>query len=157
MPNVDMRSLGGETIDPAAGLKVKVISQTAGGNAEIGALTETAPATDTASSGLNGRLQRIAQRLTNLLAKAATATLANVSSSATSVTLLAANTARIGATIFNDSSAILYVKLGTTASATSYTIQMAAGSYYEVPFGFNGRIDGIWASANGSARVTELT
>jgi hypothetical protein len=35
---------------------------------KTGALTETAPATDTASSGLNGRLQRIAQRLTTLLA-----------------------------------------------------------------------------------------
>lgn len=33
-----------------------------------GALTETAPGTDTASSGLNGRLQRIAQRLTSLIA-----------------------------------------------------------------------------------------
>lgn len=32
-----------------------------------GSPTETAPATDTASSGLNGRLQRIAQRLTSLL------------------------------------------------------------------------------------------
>jgi hypothetical protein len=37
------------------------------GNALIGALTETAPASDTASSGLNGRLQRIAQRLTSVL------------------------------------------------------------------------------------------
>lgn len=37
-------------------------------SATIGALTETAPASDTASSGLNGRLQRIAQRLTSLLA-----------------------------------------------------------------------------------------
>lgn len=36
-------------------------------NTEIGGLTETAPATDTASSGLNGRLQRIAQRLTSLI------------------------------------------------------------------------------------------
>jgi hypothetical protein len=36
--------------------------------AAIGALTETAPASDTASSGLNGRLQRIAQRLTSLIA-----------------------------------------------------------------------------------------
>lgn len=36
--------------------------------AAVGALTETAPASDTASSGLNGRLQRIAQRLTTLLA-----------------------------------------------------------------------------------------
>ena len=33
----------------------------------IGSLTETAPATDTALSGLNGRLQRIAQRLTSLI------------------------------------------------------------------------------------------
>lgn len=33
-----------------------------------GSLTEVAPATDTASSGLNGRLQRIAQRLTSLIA-----------------------------------------------------------------------------------------
>lgn len=32
-----------------------------------GAVTETAPATDTASSGGNGRLQRIAQRLTTLI------------------------------------------------------------------------------------------
>jgi hypothetical protein len=35
---------------------------------QIGSLTETAPATDTASSGLNGRLQRIAQRITSLIA-----------------------------------------------------------------------------------------
>jgi hypothetical protein len=34
----------------------------------LGDVTETAPTTDTASSGLNGRLQRIAQRLTTLLA-----------------------------------------------------------------------------------------
>jgi hypothetical protein len=36
--------------------------------ARLGILTETAPATDTASSGLNGRLQRVAQRLTSLIA-----------------------------------------------------------------------------------------
>lgn len=39
--------------------------------AKLGALTETAPASDTASSGLNGRLQRIAQNLTTLTATAA--------------------------------------------------------------------------------------
>jgi hypothetical protein len=37
-------------------------------NTEVGGLTETVPATDVASSGLNGRLQRIAQRLTSLIA-----------------------------------------------------------------------------------------
>lgn len=34
---------------------------------KVGSLTETAPASDTASSGLNGRLQRIAQRLSSLI------------------------------------------------------------------------------------------
>jgi len=34
----------------------------------FGAVDETAPSTDTASSGLNGRLQRIAQRITSLIA-----------------------------------------------------------------------------------------
>lgn len=38
------------------------------GNTRLGDVTETAPASDTASSGLNGRLQRIAQRLTSLIA-----------------------------------------------------------------------------------------
>lgn len=40
----------------------------ADGNPPIGSVTETAPATDIASSGLNGRLQRIAQRLTTMIA-----------------------------------------------------------------------------------------
>lgn len=92
----------------------------------------------------------------------ATPTLSNVASSASSVTLLAANAARKGATIVNDSSAILFVKFGSTASATSFTVEMAArsataSSYYEVPFGYSGIITGIWASATGSARMTEIT
>ncbi len=91
-----------------------------------------------------------------------TATITSIASSTNSVTLLASNANRKGATIVNDSSAILYVKLGTTASTSSYTVALpASGSssfnYYEVPFGYTGIIDGIWASANGSARVTELT
>lgn len=40
---------------------------------DVGSLTETAPTTDTASSGLNGRLQRIAQRITSLIALLPTA------------------------------------------------------------------------------------
>lgn len=88
---------------------------------------------------------------------AATATLSNVSGSASSVTLLSSNSARIGASIANDSTAALYVKFGTTASTTSYTIKLLQDDYYEVPYGYTGRIDGIWASATGAARVTEIT
>jgi hypothetical protein len=40
----------------------------------VGTLTETAPATDTASSGLNGRLQRIAQRISSLITTMTTGT-----------------------------------------------------------------------------------
>jgi hypothetical protein len=65
------------------------------------------------------------------------------------------------AAITNDSSAVLYLKLGTTASTTSYTMTVAGSaaapfSSYEVPFGYVGAIDGIWASATGNARITEL-
>ena len=41
-------------------------------NAAVRNPTETAPATDTASSGLNGRAQRIAQRITSLIAEVTT-------------------------------------------------------------------------------------
>lgn len=44
-------------------------STLAGQNALFGPLTETAPTTDTASSGQNGRLQRISQRITALIAQ----------------------------------------------------------------------------------------
>lgn len=88
----------------------------------------------------------------------ATGTLANVASSATSVTLQASNAARRGFMVHNDSTAILYVKYGTTASATSYTVKLQPDAYYEMAMPiYTGRIDGIWAAANGNARVTELT
>lgn len=41
-------------------------------NTLVGPVTETAPASDTASSGLNGRLQRIAQRITSLISSVST-------------------------------------------------------------------------------------
>ena len=84
-----------------------------------------------------------------------TATLANVASSASSVTLFAAAGAVRARAIYNDSTAVLYVKFGATASATSYTVQMAAGDYYEFPQPcYGGVVTGIWATANGNARVT---
>lgn len=84
-----------------------------------------------------------------------TATLANVASSASSVTLLASNTSRIRATIFNDSTAILYVKEGTTASTSSFTYKLGSSDTLIIT-DYNGRIDGIWDSATGNARVTEI-
>lgn len=80
-----------------------------------------------------------------------------VASSNSSVALLAANSLRKMATFFNDSTQVLYLKVGTTASSSSYTVKMAAASYYELPAPvFTGEIDGIWAAANGNVLVTEI-
>lgn len=89
--------------------------------------------------------------------KAATSAVTSVASSATNVTLLAANSNRVFASIYNESSKQLYIKLGSTASNTSYSILLMPNSYWEVPNDYTGQIDAVWAAANGNARVTELT
>lgn len=91
--------------------------------------------------------------------KSATATLSNVAGSTSSVTILASNAARIGAFIYNDSTLNnLFVKLGTTASATSFTVLIPSQGYFELPTPiYTGIITGIWVAATGSARVTETT
>lgn len=90
---------------------------------------------------------------------AATCTNANVAGSASSVTLIASNTSRKGFTIFNDSDAILYVKLGSTASTSSFNYRLTPYGILEAvgPTVYTGVIDGIWASATGAARIGELT
>lgn len=84
------------------------------------------------------------------------ATLANVASSATNVTLFASNPAAKVRTVWNDSTAILYIKFGATASVTSATVPVASQGYYEFPQPlYAGQVDAIWASTNGNARTTE--
>jgi hypothetical protein len=86
-------------------------------------------------------------------------TQSSVSDTATSTTILAANPNRQGATIYNDSTSILYLLLATgTASATNMSVPLAPADYYEVPTVYTGIIVGIWsADASGAARVTEFT
>lgn len=98
---------------------------------------------------------------TNTVKRSSTATLTNVANSTSSVTVLAANSARRGFTIFNDdtavSGAILSIKYGATASATSRTVTIAPATYYQPDDGYTGIIDGIASAATGTARITELT
>ena len=75
-------------------------------------------------------------------------------------TILAANVNRLGATVFNDSTATLFLSLSVAASsASSFTVRLTSGGYYELPNdaqGYVGTITGIWSAANGAARVTEM-
>ena len=85
-----------------------------------------------------------------------TATLANVSTSTTSATLVASNSARRVAIVVNESSVVMYVKYGSTASATSYSYALQASETLKEDR-YTGIITGTLASSTGTARVTELT
>lgn len=88
----------------------------------------------------------------------ATGTLTSVTSATADTTVLASNSARKGALIYNESTAILYLLLATGTSSTSaYSLQVPAnGSFTLNPGEYSGIIKGIWSAANGFARVTEF-
>jgi hypothetical protein len=88
-------------------------------------------------------------------------TLSNVAGSITSTTILSAKPWRKDAYIFNDSTAILYLAFASTASTSSYTLQIAGWGFYELSKNknwnvYDGIITGIWVSATGNARITEI-
>jgi len=82
-----------------------------------------------------------------------------VASAATSTSIIAANTARQGLSISNTDANVLYLLIGGgTASATNFSVQVAANGYFEMPYGFTGAVTGIWAvDGSGAALVTEYT
>lgn len=91
----------------------------------------------------------------NTETRPATPTLANVTMTGSSVTLQASNTARRNLMIFNDSGVTVYVKLGSAASSSSFTVKMADQGYYELPTPvYTGIVTALGAS--GSVRVTEV-
>jgi hypothetical protein len=79
-----------------------------------------------------------------------------VSASTVSILLIAENHNRRGVTIHNDSTAVLYIKLGEEATTSEFTDILLDGDYYETPYGFSGPVYGIWSSATGQALLTEI-
>lgn len=89
---------------------------------------------------------------------AANAAQSNVGQNVASVSLIAANTSRKGLSIFNDTTANLYISFSGAASTANFKVKVAAGGYYEMApeVIFTGQIFGIWDAAGaGNARVTE--
>lgn len=86
-----------------------------------------------------------------------TATTTQVNASATSVSLLASNPARKGASIFNTGSSTLHLSYTATATAAATAVDIVTGAYFEVPFGYTGAIAGIWdGSPSGKANINEF-
>lgn len=90
--------------------------------------------------------------------KVATATVTGIADAAGSTLLASSNAARVGLLVFNDSGAALFLKYGTGASSSSFTVKLAPGDYWEMPQPiYTGVVHGAWASdAGGQALVTEL-
>jgi hypothetical protein len=106
-------AVAGEGVSGTAVQRVVLASD----GAVTGGVTETAPATDTASSGLNGRLQRIAQRLTSLIALIPAALGQTTKSASMSVTI-ASDQGEIGKAysgIFNVNAPAMTRPANTTA------------------------------------------
>jgi len=97
--------------------------------------------------------------LVTLFTRPPSSIITSVADSASNQVILASNAARKGATVFNNSTEILYLAVdNTAASLTSFTTAIQAQGYYEVPFGYTGEINGIWAAnAAGAALVTEIS
>ena len=83
----------------------------------------------------------------------------SVVSAAVSTSILASNANRRMAIMVNDTDKNAYVKLGATASTTSFSYKLTPGQTLELPVpAYTGTIDAIWdTSPTGSMRVTEIS
>lgn len=99
--------------------------------------------------------QPVSGTVTSTPEKASSVTIARVATSTTNATLLSSNSSRKKAVIVNDSNSILYVKYGTTATATSYTYKLQSDDTLEET-NYTGRIDGILDTGTGNAQTTDI-
>ena len=128
------------------------------GNATLTAISGQLPTTLGAKTMANSLSVALAtdQVVTVAGPLAATGTLTSVSGSATSVTLLSANTARKGYVIFNDSTQVLYVAFSATATTSAYSVKLFPNAACTSDLDYTGIISGIWSAANGAAKITEF-
>lgn len=108
-------------------------------------------------SGVDRPFGSFGNPLSTQVANATSAATTRAATSTTVATLKASNSSRKGLTVYNESTAILHIKLGTAASVTDYTYAAPPSGYYEVPFNYTGAVSAVLASGTGNAQVSELT
>jgi hypothetical protein len=85
-----------------------------------------------------------------------TSTGTTVAGTTSNISLLPANASRKGVTIWNNSTANLFIDTASNAPTTAFSVKINAGGYYELPFGYTGAIFGVWDAVNGSAFIREF-
>ena len=86
-----------------------------------------------------------------------TGTLTSVSLTTSSQVFLAANSARKGFIIYNDSSNMVFLAFAATASTTAFSTKIQAGGAFDSDIDYTGVVSGIASSASGAVRITEFT
>jgi hypothetical protein len=134
----------------------RLLQSTTTMSSRTGDLTESAPGTDTASSGLNGRLQRVAQRLTSLIGVLPSSLGKKTAANSLSVTLssdeaLPAGENHIGAIGGNTEKLAIAITTSSTAYSANDNIGgvITLSNFLRVSGG-TGVLQGIqlWALAN---------
>jgi triphosphoribosyl-dephospho-CoA synthetase len=86
----------------------------------------------------------------------ATATVNAVTMTGAADTLAASNASRKGLYVFNNAAKVVYVKLGASASTTSFTVKLADQQYFELPSPvYTGAVT-AFATVGGDVLVTEV-
>lgn len=88
-----------------------------------------------------------------------TAVASVAASSGAAQTIRAASATRVGLLVFNNDANPLFLKYGSGASTSDFSVKIAAGGYWEMPQPiYTGIVTGIWSgTVTDAAKVTELT
>lgn len=74
----------------------------------------------------------------------------------TPVVLLEANPNRVGATLYNRSSATLYIDFAEAPSQTDFMLAIPPGAYWEMPYVTGQELRGVWRASNGKALIRDF-
>lgn len=155
--NVSIGAITIEAIAPGVSVGVNVLTALPAGTNLIGGVSvRGTPDVNIASVAVG-----VSIITNNTPVASATTSVVAVSSGLVAVNALGANTARVGFSIFNGASSILYVRPGAvSASLSDYSFQVAPGQTWEpqAGFRFTGAYSVFFATvATGNGRFTEYT
>lgn len=71
--------------------------------------------------------------------------------------VLAANGGRRTTVLYNEGAANVFIKLGTGATQTSYTVKLGSGGSFIIPEGYTGVISAVFSTNTGNMQISDLS
>lgn len=76
--------------------------------------------------------------------------------STTAIALLTAKDERVGATVFNNSNATLFLDFAQGVTSNDFAVAVPPKGYYELPYRTISGMWGVWSSTSGKALIREF-